>query len=107
MRVTVKDSSASGMPSPCTFTVITFVISPAAKVTIPLGNPFPTKSPPLAALVPLPVTAQFTAVIPLVSPERVMVKEKGVVVPPFPSFWIPLVATMARDGVPLVVNRMD
>ena len=40
-----------------TLTVITLEVSPAVKVTLPLGSTPPAKSAALAALAPLPVTA--------------------------------------------------
>ena len=92
--VTVKVLSNSGIVSPCTLTVIVLLVSPTAKLTVPLGKVLPLKSALSAALVPLPVTAQFTAVVPAV-PARVMVKVKGLV-PLFPSVWFAVVAAMAR-----------
>ena len=42
--VTVKPSSGSTVVSPATLTVITFEVSPAAKLTLPLGSAPPAKS---------------------------------------------------------------
>ena len=79
-RVTVKLSSGSTVVSPLTLTVITLEVSFAAKVTIPDGK-VPPKS---AASMPVPVTAQFTAFVPVVVPDRVTVKLKALL-PEFPS----------------------
>ena len=54
--VTVKPSSGSTVVSPLTLTVIVLLVSPAAKLTTPLGS-VPPKSAALAGLAPLPVTA--------------------------------------------------
>ncbi len=54
--VTEKSSFGSMTASPLTFTVIVLLVSPAAKLTWPLGS-VPPKSAALAGLVPLPVTA--------------------------------------------------
>ncbi len=54
--VTEKPSSGSTAVSPLTFTVMVLLISPAAKLTVPLGS-VPPKSAALAGLTPLPVTA--------------------------------------------------
>ena len=55
LRVIVKVSSGSTKVSPLTGTVMTLLVSPAAKLTVPvMGNVTPPKSAPSAAL---PVTA--------------------------------------------------
>ena len=54
--VTEKPSSGSTAVSPLTLTVIVWLVSPAAKLTWPLGS-VPPKSAALAGFVPLPVTA--------------------------------------------------
>ena len=79
-RVTVKLSLGSTVVSPLTLTVITLDVSFAAKVTIPDGK-VPPKS---AALIPVPVTAQFTAFVPVIKPDRLTVKVKALF-PEFPS----------------------
>ena len=91
-KVTVKVSFNLGILSPCTVTVTVLLVSPTPKVTVPLGKVLPLKSALSAALVPLPVTAQFTAVVPAV-PARVMVKGLA---PLFPSVWFAVVAAKAR-----------
>ena len=52
--VTVKASFGSTVVSPLTLMVITFEVSPALKVTVPLGSAPPAKSAALAGLAPLP-----------------------------------------------------
>ena len=47
---------ASTAVSPATFTVIVLLVSPAAKLSVPVGNVPPAKSVAFAALAPLPVT---------------------------------------------------
>ncbi|MEZ5667269.1 MAG: hypothetical protein R3F55_07520 [Alphaproteobacteria bacterium] len=55
--VTAKVSSLSTVVSPATCTVIVFDVSPAAKLTVPLGSTPPAKSAAPAALLPEPATA--------------------------------------------------
>ena len=55
--VTVKFSPGSTVLSPATLTVIVLLVSPAAKLTVPVGNTPPVKSAAVAGLAPLPVTA--------------------------------------------------
>ena len=55
--VTVKVSLFSTAVSQATSTVTTLLVSPGAKLTVPLGRTPPTKSAASAGLVPLPVTA--------------------------------------------------
>ena len=55
--VTVKFSLGSTVASPATLTVIALLVSPAAKLTVPVGRTPPVKSAALAGLAPLPVTA--------------------------------------------------
>ena len=43
--------------SAATFTVIVLLVSPAAKLTVPVGKAPPVKSAAVAGLAPLPVTA--------------------------------------------------
>ena len=54
--VTVKPSLASTVVSPATLMVTSLLVSPAAKLTVPVGNAAPVKSAALAALAPLPET---------------------------------------------------
>ena len=95
LNETVKVSSASKMESPLTLTVIVFVVSPAAKLTVPVGK-VPPKSAALAGLVPLPVTAKLALLARDVSPERVTVKVNGAF-PLFPSFWVTELALRLRS----------
>ncbi len=55
-RTTLNVSSGSTVVSPATLTVIVLLVSPAAKLTIPVGKVPPVKSLALAA-VPTPDTA--------------------------------------------------
>ena len=71
-RVTVKVSSGSTIVSPLTLTVMILAVSLAAKLTVPLGNAVPPKSSALAPLVPLPVTAHLTLLVPVVTPVRLI-----------------------------------
>ena len=75
-RVTVNPSLSSAVMSPETLTVMTFWVSPAAKVTVPDGR-VPPKSAALAGLVPDPVTCQLALLVPDVLPLRVTVKVKA------------------------------
>src|SRR5262249_14424026 len=68
--LTVKTSLASTAVSPATSMVMTFEVSPAAKLTVPVGSTPPTKSAPLTAA---PVTAQRALTALVVSPVRVTV----------------------------------
>ena len=52
--VTVKPSLASTVVSPATLMVMSWLVWPAAKLTVPVNAP--VKSAALAALAPLPVT---------------------------------------------------
>ena len=56
-RATVKFSADSTVLSPATFTVMVLLVSPAAKLTVPVGKAPPVKSAAVAGLAPLPVTA--------------------------------------------------
>ena len=56
-RVSVKPSVDSTAVSPATLTVMVLLVSPAAKLTVPVGNTPPAKSAAVAGLAPLPVTA--------------------------------------------------
>ena len=68
--VTVKPWPGSTTVSPATLTVIVWLVSPAAKLTVPEGRTPPAKSDAEAELAPLPVTAQLALVAMLVSPPR-------------------------------------
>ncbi|GCA72967.1 hypothetical protein MiYa_04522 [Microcystis aeruginosa NIES-2519] len=99
-RVTVKFSFGSTVVSPWTLTVITLLVSPGAKLTVPDGNNPPTKSAALAGLVPVPVTAQVMLLLPVVLPggiKRVTVKVKALL-PLLPSVRLLLAAAMVRVG---------
>ena len=98
--VTVSPSSVSRVVSPLTLTVITWLVSPAAKFTVPLGRTLPSKSVLLAKLVPLPVTAYCTLLASVVEPLRVTVKVKGVL-PLLPSNLDASVAAIARVVAPV------
>ena len=71
--VTVKFSADSTVLSPATLTVMVLLVSPAAKLTVPVGNTPPAKSAAAAALAPLPVTAKAAVDAPAVLPVRVTV----------------------------------
>ena len=88
------------MVSPCTVTVIVLLVSPLAKVTVPLGK-VPPKSVAFAGLVVPPVTAHRTAAS-LDPLPRMMVKVKGLV-PLFPSGWSPLVAEIIAPVISSLV----
>ena len=66
--VTVKFSLDSTVASPATLTVIVLLVSPAAKLTVPLGKAPPVKSAAVAGLAPLPVTAKAAVDAPVVPP---------------------------------------
>ncbi len=66
-------SVGSIVVSPVTLMVMTCEVSPAVKLSVPLGS-VPPKSPAFAGLTPLPVTAKSTLVTPFVKPVRVTVK---------------------------------
>ena len=85
VRVTVKVSLGSGVVSPLTGTLMAWEVMLAPKVTVPEGKTLPTKSAALAGLVPVPVTAQLTVWVVVVSPVRVTVKVKYFV-PELPWF---------------------
>src|SRR5262249_61487359 len=82
--VTVKASSASTVVSPATLMVTSLLVSPAAKLTVPLGNAAPVKSAAVAALAPLPATVYVADDAPVVSPEPATVNPNGVL-PLLPS----------------------
>ena len=94
-KVTVKVSLGSTTLSPLTLTVISLVVSPAAKVTVLDGNIPPAKSSAVAGLLPVPVTNQLAVLIPVVSPLRLTVKVKGMS-PSLPSNLVALVGAIAR-----------
>ena len=54
--VTVKPSLGSTVGLPATLTVTSWLVWPAAKLTVPVGNAPPVKSAALAGLAPLPET---------------------------------------------------
>ena len=88
--------------SDATLTVIVFDVSPAAKLTVPLGSTLPTKSEADAGLAPLPVSDQATLCVASVSPVRVIVKVNGIV-PDWPSALSALaVASTARSSLRIV-----
>ena len=92
--VTEKASSGSTMLSPATPMVMTFEVSPAAKLTVPDGSTPPVKSAPLTAA---PVTAHWALERPVRSPVRVTVKVKSVL-PDWPSALSALVAAIDNDA---------
>ena len=94
-RVTLKASWGSTVVSPCTWTVIVFLVCPAPKVNRPEGSTPPAKSARSALS---PVTCQSTLTGLRVPPLRVTVKVNGVV-PSWPSFRAALAArTASRAG---------
>ena len=95
--VTVNPSSVSTVVSPATVTVIVLLVSPLAKLTVPVGSAAPTKSAASAAFAPLPVTAQSAEPAWLVSPERVTVKVNAVL-PLLPSALLADAAAIASDA---------
>ena len=90
-RVRVNVSSASTRLSAATLTVMTLLVSPAAKLMVPAGSVPPRKSAALAGEAPLPVTDQATVALVVTKPARVAVKVKGVE-PEMPSRRLALVA---------------
>jgi microcompartment protein CcmL/EutN len=108
--VTVNPSSDSTTVSPETLSVIVFDVSPAAKLTVPLGSAPPTKSEADAGLAPLPVSDQDTLFAEPVSPVRVTVNVNGVV-PDWPSALLALAAAIDSVGGPAsslrIVPRAD
>src|SRR4051794_13177115 len=92
--LTVKPSFGSTVLSPATLTVMVLLVSPAAKLMLPEGSTPPVKSAALVGLVPEPATAQTVLAAPVVSPVRVTVKVKGVVVPAAPSALLALAAAI-------------
>ena len=101
-NVTVKPSSDSTVVSPATLTVMVWLVSPAAKFTVPEGSVPPVKSAALGSD-PLLVTAQVALLAAVVEPARVTVKVNGVV-PEFPSGRLAFVA--AIDRVETFVSRV-
>ena len=73
-RLTMKPSSNSTVLSPFTSTVMVFMLSPAAKATVPDGKLPTTKSLALAPFTPEPVTAQSAILLPVVSTVRLTTK---------------------------------
>src|SRR5919106_714187 len=95
--VTVKFSLDSTAVSPATFTVIVLLVSPAAKLTVPVGNTPPAKSAAVAGLAPLPVTAKAAVEAAAVLPLRVTVKVNAVLLL-LPSFWLAFAAVIDSVG---------
>src|SRR5918992_4727377 len=96
--VTVKFSPGSTVLSPATLTVMVLLVSPAAKLTVPVGNTPPAKSAAAAGLAPLPVTAKAAVDAPAVLPVRDTVKVKAVL-PLLPSFRLAFAAAIDNVGV--------
>ena len=92
--VTEKASFGSTAVSPATPMLMTFELSPAAKLTVPVGSTPPVKSAPLT---PGPVTAHWALAAPLRSPVRVTVKVNAVL-PDWPSALSALVAAIDSDA---------
>jgi len=93
--VTVNPSSGSTIVSPTTLSVITLLVSFAAKLICPVGK-VPPKSALVAGFAPLPATEYVTLAAFVVNPIRVTLKVNGVV-PEFPSNWLALAAVIARE----------
>ncbi len=91
---TEKASFDSTAASPATLMLMTFELSPAAKLTVPVGNTPPVKSAPLTAA---PVTAHWALAAPLRSPVRVTVKVNAEL-PDWPSGLLALVAAIDSDA---------
>src|SRR5439155_221727 len=100
--LTVKASFDSTRVSPATSMLITFEVSPAAKLTIPDGSTPPVKSVPLTAA---PVTAQRALAAPLVSPVRVTLKVNGAV-PDWPSALSALIAAIDSEASSLRITPL-
>ena len=92
--VTQKVSFDSTRVSPATPMLMTFELSPAAKLTVPVGSTPPVKSAPLTAA---PVTAHWALSAPLRSPVRLTVKVNAVL-PDCPSRLLALVAAIDSDA---------
>ena len=73
------------------------LVSPAAKLTVPVGRMPPAKSAAVAGLLPLPPTTKAAVEAAVVLPVRVTVKVKAVL-PLLPSFRLALVAAIDSDG---------
>ena len=82
------------MLSPATPMVMTFEVSPAAKLTMPDGSTPPVKSAPLTAA---PLTVQSALAGWSVLPVRVTVKVNGVL-PDWPSALSALAAAIDKDA---------
>ena len=95
--VTAKFSADSTVLSPATLTVMVLLVSPAAKLTVPVGNTPPAKSAAAAGLAPLPVTAKAAVEAAAVLPVRVTVKVNAVL-PLLPSFRLAFAAAIDRVG---------
>src|SRR5262245_26399596 len=103
--VTVKPSLGSTVVSPATLMVMSWLVWPAAKLTVPVGNtpPSAAKSAALAGLAPLPETVQVADDAPVVLPERVTVKVNGVL-PVLPSALLAAAAAIAKEAPPPTLN---
>ena len=93
--VTVNGSSGSGMVSPATLTVMSLLVSFAAKLSVPLGKPGGEKSLPSTDPNPTALTAQFTCTAVPTLALRVTVKVNGVT-PVLPSALSASVAAMSN-----------
>jgi hypothetical protein len=85
------------IPSAFISTVTVLLVSPAAKLTVPVGSAPPTKSLADAGLVPEPITAQLAVLVCATYPERVTVKVNGVL-PVLPSDLTADAAAIAREA---------
>ena len=92
--ITEKASFASTAVSPATPMLMTFELSPAAKLTVPVGTTPPVKS---AALTAGPVTAHWALAAPRRSPVRVTVKVNSEL-PDWPSGLSALVAAIDSEA---------
>ncbi len=73
LSATVNPSLDSTTLSPATSTVMVLLVSPAAKLTVPVGSTPPTKSLADAAVGPEPATDQLAVLACAIAPERVTV----------------------------------
>ena len=97
VSVTVKPSLASTVVSPETGMVMVLLVSPAPKLTMPLGSALPVKSLAVAGLAPEPETAQLAVCATDVSPDLVTVKVNAVL-PDCPSSLVASAAAMASEA---------
>ncbi len=96
--VTLKPSLPSTRLSAKTLIGINFVVSPAKKLTVPVGNFPPTKSVAADAVAPVPFVADanFTLAGTLIPPVRVTVNVSGVELPSVPSRLLASVAAIVN-----------